>query len=64
MAGVLKAFGGNTSGIQISILAFFSKCNFIRACSLVVERPAHNRVDVGSNPTRPILFLCVIFLCI
>ena len=29
---------------------------FLRACSLVVERPAHNRVVVGSNPSGPILF--------
>ncbi len=28
----------------------------LRACSLVVERPAHNRVVVGSNPSGPILF--------
>ncbi len=28
----------------------------LRACSLVVERPAHNRVVVGSNPSGPIIF--------
>ena len=28
-----------------------------RARSLVVERPAHNRVVVGSNPSRPIPFV-------
>ena len=29
----------------------------LRARSLVVERPAHNRVVVGSNPSGPITFL-------
>lgn len=36
----------------------------LRARSLVVERPAHNRVVVGSNPSGPITFLHLFLLWI